>query len=347
MQMIKKMQIKWNNILKYIVIILIAILIVFLFIKVSILKEILYLFVVSFFITYALKPFHEKLVDMGVNRSVAAIILVFGIALVFIGAFLFVIPYFFRENLNLKNALNDIQNLIDSIYFSLKPSKSSGILNMLTNNLYYKIHSVVISFSGRVYDSLMKLSSILIYAVIVPIVVYYFLSDEKYIEHNILNLFPIKSRNTVYNISCHIDKILGRYIISQLILSLFVGIVTFVILLVLKVDFPFILSLINAFFNIIPYFGPIFGAIPAIFVGFIKSPKTAIEIAIWLYGLQQIEGNILSPKVTADSISMHPLIVILLLLIGNKAAGFIGMVAVVPLAAVVKIIYKDLIYYIF
>ncbi|HBC96076.1 MAG TPA: AI-2E family transporter, partial [Clostridium sp.] len=57
--------------------------------------------------------------------------------------------------------------------------------------------------------------------------------------------------------------------------------------------------------------------------------------------------NILSPKVTGDSISMHPLVIILLLIIGGKAAGFVGMVLAVPLGAIVKIVYEDLNYYLF
>lgn len=115
----------------------------------------------------------------------------------------------------------------------------------------------------------------------------------------------------------------------------------------MKIDFPIILSVLNAFFNIIPYFGPIFGAIPAIAIALIQSPEKALWTAVCLYVLQQIEGNILSPKVTADSISMHPLVVILLLIIGGEIAGFIGMVLAVPLGVIIKVMYEDLNYYMF
>lgn len=341
------MEIKKEKILKYISIFSAVVLIIIFFMKVSICRELIYLFVISFLITYALKPFHMRLVDAGVSRSISALILIGVIALIIVGGFLAVVPYFFRENLNVKNTLNSIQDMINNVYASLKTAENSGIFRTFTDNMYYKLHDVVIGISGKIYDFIINISSILIYAVIVPIIVYYFLVDGRHIEHGILSLFPIKSRSTVYKISCHIDKILGRYIVSQLILSLFVGAATFIILVLLKVDFPVVLSLINAFFNIIPYFGPIFGALPAIFIALMNSPKTAVEVAIWIYALQQLEGNILCPKITADSISMHPLTVILLLLIGDKAAGFIGMVAAVPLGVIVKIIYKDLSYYIF
>ncbi|MCS4470673.1 AI-2E family transporter [Clostridium botulinum] len=105
--------------------------------------------------------------------------------------------------------------------------------------------------------------------------------------------------------------------------------------------------MINGFFNIIPYFGPVIGSLPAILIAFTKSPKTALWALILLYFIQQIEGDILSPKITGDSVDMHPLTVILLLLIGGKIYGFAGMVLAIPIGVIMKIIYEDLNYYLF
>jgi len=115
----------------------------------------------------------------------------------------------------------------------------------------------------------------------------------------------------------------------------------------MKIDFPLILSLINGIFNIIPYFGPIFGIVPIILIGLLASPKIALYTALWLFALQQIEGSILSPKIIGESISMHPLTVILLLTIGGKVGGILGMILAVPLGVVFKVIYEDINYYLF
>ncbi|MBP2031561.1 putative PurR-regulated permease PerM [Clostridium algifaecis] len=341
------MKISKKKILKYILIFLAVAVIITLISKNNTFKELICIIIISLLITYTLKPFQIKMMNMGIDESLSALIVILTIILILLGGFLTAIPYFFKQNIGIKNALGDIQNLVDNIYFSLRPAKNTGILYILTNNLHYKIHNVIIEIFSKICNLAMNFSNILIYAIIIPIIVYYFLADSKYIMHILLNVFPVNRRLIASKISCHIDKILGRYIVSQLILSFIVGIATLIILIVLKVDFPFVLAFINAFFNIIPYFGPIFGAIPAIFVAFINSPKTALEVAIVLYILQQIEGNILCPKITGDSISMHPLTVIFLLLIGDKAAGILGMVIAVPLGAVIKIIYRDLSYYIF
>jgi predicted PurR-regulated permease PerM len=126
-----------------------------------------------------------------------------------------------------------------------------------------------------------------------------------------------------------------------------VSILTFIVLVLLKVKFPVMLSILNGLLNIIPYFGPIFGMIPPIIIAFLTSPKTAMYTAILLYSIQVIEGNILSPKITGDSVSMHPLAVILILLIGGELGGFWGMVLAVPVSVILKVIYEDLNYYLF
>ncbi len=160
-------------------------------------------------------------------------------------------------------------------------------------------------------------------------------------------IFPVKIRGIVKNVFEDIDKILARYIISQIILCLIITILTFLVLVGLGIKLPILLSLINGFFNIIPYFGPVIGSLPAILIAFTKSPKTALWALILLYSIQQIEGDILSPKITGDSVDMHPLTVILLLLIGGKIYGFVGMVLAIPIGVIMKIIYEDLNYYLF
>jgi len=79
----------------------------------------------------------------------------------------------------------------------------------------------------------------------------------------------------------------------------------------------------------------------------LNSPQTALWVAIWLYVIQQVEGDFISPKFIGDNISMHPLAVILILVIGGKVGGFFGMVLAVPVGVVVKVIYEDLNYYMF
>lgn len=333
--------------IKYALLTVTFMLLIIVIIKVSVLREIIYLMLISFLIAYTLRPIQRIMTNKGVGKRISAFILIALVGLFIISIFAILIPSLFKESLSLSNAMYSIQGLMDSFYRKLKLIQGNRTIHIVMNDFNGKIDREVTAVFTKIFDSLMKIGENILYIVVIPVITYYFLSEGECINEKILSTFPVKSRSIIKNISCHADKILGRYIISQLMLSGFVGIATFFILLILKIDFPIILSVLNAFFNIIPYFGPIFGAVPAIVIALIKSPEKALWTAVCLYLLQQIEGNILSPKVTADSISMHPLVVILLLIIGGEMAGFIGMVLAVPVGVIIKIMYEDLNYYMF
>ena len=115
----------------------------------------------------------------------------------------------------------------------------------------------------------------------------------------------------------------------------------------LRVKFPFVLSIINAIANIIPYFGPIIGGVPIIFIALTGSVTIGILATIGVIVIQQVEGNFLAPKITGDSTNMHPIIIIILLILGEKLGGVIGMILIVPIAVIIKVIYDDINYYLF
>ena len=123
-----------------------------------------------------------------------------------------------------------------------------------------------------------------------------------------------------------VDKVLGKYILGQLLLSLLVGIMTFIGMLILGIKFPLLLAFLNALLNIIPYFGAVLGAIPAIVVALVEGPNKILWVILTFLIIQQIEGNLIAPKITAESIDMHPILIIILLLIGEQIGGLLGMV---------------------
>ena len=187
----------------------------------------------------------------------------------------------------------------------------------------------------------------LIKLALIPVLTYYLISDGEFIAKKLLLILPGKERQLLKDIARDADKVLSRYVFSQLILSFIIGVLTFVALVILRVDFPLWLSLFNAVLNIIPYFGPIIGAIPAVLFALIQSTEKAIWTAVLMFAIQQIEGDLLSPKLVGDSISIHPVMIILLLLLGQQLGGFIGMVLAVPAAVIVKVIYEDINYHLF
>ncbi|MBX4259883.1 AI-2E family transporter [Clostridium estertheticum] len=327
--------------------IVILIAIIAIAIRIPIIKQLLDLIFISFIIAYGLKPLYMLMIRRGANKRATSALIVVGLLVLIVLIFIVVIPSIFRESLSIKRVINDLGNYLINAKTKIKVLSTNKIMDSIINTIYYKSNAQILLILNKLLDFIMGLGENILTYMVSPLIIYYFLCDSENMINKTLIIFPPESRNIIKKIIDDIDKVLGRYIMSQLILCGIITIATFLILMFMKVDFPLILALINGVFNIIPYFGPIFGLIPIILIALLESPKIALYTTIWIFALQQIEGSLLSPKIIGESISMHPLTVILLLMIGGAVGGILGMILAVPLGVVIKVIYEDLNYYLF
>lgn len=332
---------------KYIIFIILIIIILIMVSKIKVFKTVFYVILLSFVLAYILKPIHLILINRGINKKVSALLLVSAMIITILGFIVFLIPSILKETLTVDVTRTEMSNYIEKIRNFVKPLSKSSSGDNLIIGIYDKFNYELKIIINKVVNIILVICENALDATIFPIISYYFLADLDEIGKGIVKIVPCKYRNVVKKIAYDIDVILSKYTICQLVLCVLIGTLTFIILSVLKINYPILLSIINGLFNIIPYFGPIFGAVPAIIVALLISTKKAIYTAIALYLIQIVEGNIISPKLTGDSVDMHPLIVIILLIIGGKLWGFIGMVLIIPAAVIVRVIYEDLNYYLF
>lgn len=310
-------------------------------------KEILSIIIISAIIAYILNPIKKYLINKkSLKEKKATLIIIIGIILFIIGILLILIPTIFKELNKLGEGLEILYNYIESFEEKSKFFKSP-FLYFIYSKGKEKISHFFISMSQSLVDNIISYSENILSLALIPIVVYYFLSDGKNILKNLYLIIPVKKRMLTKKIANDIDKILVKYILSQIFLSFLIGIITLIVLLVLDIKLPIVLSILNGIFNIIPYFGPILGAIPILLIAFMDSFSKCLWSAIAIFIIQQIEGNILSPKITGDSTNIHPLVIVILLLVGEKLGGFIGMILVIPIAVVIKVIYEDVNYSLF
>lgn len=181
-----------------------------------------------------------------------------------------------------------------------------------------------------------KLPQVVIFLVVTPVIVFYMLKDTDKIGHAGLMLLPRRYRAKVKSLVLRIDNNLGYYIRGVLLVSCIVSLLTWTAFTMIKLPYSLILALLVGTTNIIPYFGPIIGVIPAILVGLTISPKTALIAGITVFIIQLIEGNLLSPFIVGKSIHIHPLLIIFALLVGGELGGIIGMIVAVPLLTILK-----------
>jgi predicted PurR-regulated permease PerM len=177
---------------------------------------------------------------------------------------------------------------------------------------------------------------------VIPFWLFYILHDEIKVREGVLALIPDRIEPDLLNILRITDDIFSAYIRGQLILCLFIGGLATIGLLIVGVDFALLLGLIAGAFEILPFVGPILGAIPAVIVAALQSPMTALWTLVVFIIIQQIENLFLAPRIASESVKLHPALVMVVLVVGNEALGLWGMLLAVPLAAVIRDVFKYL-----
>ena len=148
--------------------------------------------------------------------------------------------------------------------------------------------------------------------------------------------------NRIYHRMLFTHATFGGYFTGVLLDALFVGVLTFIILVIFGVPYASLVAVLVAITNVIPVFGPFIGSIPSALIIFISEPKKVIIFVIAILIIQQIDGNIIAPKILGNSTGMSSLAVIIAITVMGSSLGFIGMLIGVPVFAVIIALIKEL-----
>ena len=177
--------------------------------------------------------------------------------------------------------------------------------------------------------------------VLIPILVFYFLSDGPYIRKSFLATVPPPFRGDTEDLMGRINNALGGFIRGQLKLCLAMGIITWLSLLPVMPKHSLLFGLIAGVTEFIPYVGPILALIgPLIYASSVGPLWKVIYVLIAFVLLQFLEGNILAPRIIGKDVGLHPALIIFVLMCGGSLAGLPGMIAAIPAAVVLKVFYN-------
>jgi len=174
------------------------------------------------------------------------------------------------------------------------------------------------------------------------VIVYYLILERKNLHKYLLFLFGNNGREERAEAFINqLEKKLGGWVRGQLLLMLFVGLLSYVGLVFLGIEFAIPLAFLAAILEIVPSIGPTLSAVPAILVALGSSPVLALAVAALYFVIQQVENNFLVPKVMSKAVGLSPLVVIVALLVGLKLAGLAGAVLAIPAVLLIEIIVAD------
>lgn len=300
-------------------------------------------FIIAIFLAYLLHPIVDKLHDFHVPRWLA-IIIIYLFVLLAVGVLgYFAYPALLQQG---KELQNQIPQLIQSYREAI--TQLYEATSFLPEMIHDRMDEFFIRIEARsgaiISESVNQITHLFDYIIIlavIPVLLFYFLKDTELIKQKLYTLIPTKHKENSKELVKGIDQSLGGYIRGQLIVCLFVFLTTYIVYLIVGMEYPLILALVMGVMNIIPYFGPIIGAIPAVVIALTISLQQMVYVLIGVIIVQLIESNLLSPYIVGKSIHTHPVLIVLALLIGSEVAGIVGMIFAVPLLAVLNVIIKQ------
>ena len=235
-------------------------------------------------------------------------------------------------------------------YLESDDDTAAAVMQMIASvetSLLAWVKANLFSTVSTVANSVLSIGSALVNLIVSIIVTVYLLLDwERYLAQ-CRKLFHAVSKNERVNCAVsdavrQTNRIFSGFISGKLLDSLIVGIICFICLSIMKMPYAMLVSVIVGVTNVIPMFGPYIGAIPSAFLILLVSPAKCVIFLVFIVVLQQVDGNIIGPRILGNSTGLSALYVTIAALLFGKLLGFLGMIIGVPLFATLYYIVKRL-----
>lgn len=285
---------------------------------------------------FLLNPLINYLQKKGIGRNWSAFITVFIVFLILMAFFVVFIPSLVRDAYTLLTRLSggiqSLRTLMDDALQALREALDGAAdIDREFNNLINTGIRLLSDAISRLISSLGGLIDVLL----IPVITFYLLKDKDSILKGITNLFPVAKQARLRHFGTKAREVLGGYVRGKLIISAMVGLLTGLGCLLLGVPNALTIGIVAGLFDLIPYFGPWLGGILPILLALIsKPPITALWVLLLILVIQQVESNLITPRVISQSVGLHPLLVMFSVMFFGAIMGIPGMVVGVPIMAV-------------
>ncbi|NLX76597.1 MAG: AI-2E family transporter [Clostridiaceae bacterium] len=295
-------------------------------------------------ISYILLPVVDYSEKLKMPRTVGIIISILLSMVVILAVFVWIIPILANNISDISRALPELFNSVfnNIVYFVEKnaPDDWHNDIMQEINNLFSRLQQELITGLYGFFSILPETLSVIIDILVGWILSFYILRDKELIVRKLKYVFPEKYREEIICFLRDIHRVVIRFIQGQILIAVIIGIIETIGLYIAGIPYAPLLGMIGGISNVIPYFGPYIGAVPAVAVALTISPwKAALAIIVFVI-VQQIDNIILSPRIIKGKLGLHPVTTIMSVLVGGRLFGFTGLVLAVPLTAMVKIILK-------
>jgi predicted PurR-regulated permease PerM len=306
--------------------------------------DIITLFITSGAIAFLLIPLIDFLQKkLKFKRRIWPTLLVFlGVLGLLIGLLAVVLPMIYQQFKNLldnaSSYSDSINNLLDNMELY---ARSIGIPDRLIDagseqiiHLEDWIMQWIINVGKGVLNTSLKMLDVVLFLCLT----FYFMLDGRNIYRSFEKMFPPSVSIRVHRIAIELDEIVWRYLKARVLISLGTSIVSLIFFVIIGLPYALLLALLTFFMDFIPYIGSLISGSAAVITALITGGwGSAVIVLVFVIVSNQIEGNILSPRLQAKAIHVHPVAILFSMLACHKLWGVFGMFVSVPMAGLVKV----------
>ena len=312
---------------------------------VSIISPFIYAFAIAFILNRPMMWFERTLFKDKKKKRIFSVALTFTIAISLISVLMvLVLPQIGLSIAYLVEAMPGfIQSVSQTAVEVMEQIHLNSRLSRQVQEMWNNIGTGIMNFTVSVLPGVVNVSigigNAVVKSIMSTIIAIYMLASKDRLKFQIKKFFyAYFSKNfaeEIFELGRMSNTIFSDFIIGKMIDSTIIGIIAFIGMLFIYPDYAVLIAIIIGVTNMIPFFGPFIGAIPSIFILLILSPFASFVFLIFIIVLQQVDGNIIGPKVLGSSLGLSPLWILVGIIVGNGAMGFLGMIIGVPTFAVI------------
>ena len=318
-----------------------VILILLVFYVLYLIIDVLALLFVSLILAAALDPTVDYLQRYKIPRGVTLFgiyILAFGILSLMV---VLLIPALVTQISDISQQFPAIVEKATSLFNTVQSySENTGFAKEIQNSLG-SIQTALVNATGGVIQTAAGIFGGIISFLTVLIITFYITIEEEAIKRFVFTSVPKKYQIYTMQLINAIQHKIGLWLRGQLILMFVIGIMTYIGLWAIGVEYALLLAIIAGIAEFVPFLGPVIASVPAIFIAFTQSPLQALAVIILYVVIQQLENNLIVPKIMSKSVGLNPLVVIIVLFIGWELAGVVGAIFSIPVATAIYVVMQS------
>lgn len=301
-----------------------------------ILRDVIAVLLLSIIIASAIEPANHFFARYKIPRVLSVVFIYLAAFATFALVFYLIVPPLFGDILEFLSVVPSyIEGAVGprGTFFLLFPEIPHEFSKVIAEAAV-SFEKYVVEWTPGVFSAGAALFGGILSLVLLIVISFYLSVQEHGIENFLRVVTPLEDEEYILDLWQRSQTKIGRWLQGQILLGALVGVMVFLGLTILNVKYAISLAILAAIFEIIPVFGPVMAAIPAVAIAFIQSPFSGLMVLGLFIIVQQFENHLIYPLVVRKTIGVPPLLVVISLVVGGTLGGFYGIILSVPIASV-------------